>query len=196
VPRTRLKLLAAALGAAAAVSGSAAAQEPSFDGPTIANPHRPPNFALRDQQRHLVELSKLRGKVVLLTFLYTHCPDACPLTAERLNGALQSIGRARSQVRVVAVSVDPAGDTRHSVARFTRTHRLMPQFRYLTGSRPALASVWQAYGVKSVAQAGDGVDHTLYTLLIDRSGRGRVVYDSAARTSSIVHDVRLLLRGA
>jgi plastocyanin len=56
-----------------------------------------------------------------------------------------------------------------------------------------LALIWRAYGVQLTAQAGDHVDHTLYTLLLDRSGRGRVLYDSTASSPGIAHDVRLLL---
>jgi protein SCO1 len=185
---------AASLAAALVVCAPAAtASPPSFDGPTITHPRKPPDFALFDQQRRRVELYALQGKVVLLTFLYTHCRDVCPLTAARLNGALTLLGPARARVRVIAVSVDPKGDTRASVRAFIRRHRLRPEFRYLTGARRVLAPIWQAYGVKSTAQAGDLVDHTLYTLLIDRAGRGRVLYDSTATSGSIAHDVRLLL---
>lgn len=185
---------AATLAAALIVCApAAAASPPSFDGPTITHPRRPPDFALYDQQRHRVELYALHGKVVLLTFLYTHCLDVCPLTAARLNAALALLGPARSQVRVIAVSVDPKGDTPASVRTFVRSHRLRPEFRYLTGTRRLLAPIWQAYGVTSTAQGGDHVDHTLYTLLIDRAGRGRVLYDSTATSRNIAHDLRILL---
>lgn len=174
--------------------GSAAsAAPPRFDGPAIKGPRRPPDFALVDQNGQRVELYALEGKVVLLTFLYTRCIDVCPLTAARLNGALRLLGRARSRVRVLAVSVDPKGDTPSSVRAFVRGHGLLAQFHYLTGTRRTLAPIWRAYGVQSTAQAGGHVDHTLYTLLLDRAGRGRVLYDSTASSPSIAHDVRLLL---
>ena len=124
--RTNLVRAAVATAALALAGMAAAAPPPQFDGPTINNPHAPPDFALRDQQHRLVRLSALRGKVVLLTFLYTHCKDVCPLTAERLNGSLRLIGAERSQVRILAVSVDPKGDTPGSVSLFIHTHRLLP----------------------------------------------------------------------
>jgi protein SCO1/2 len=131
---------------------------------------------------------------VLVKFLYTHCPDVCPLTAGNLNNALQQLGQQRRSVRVLAISVDPHGDTRAAVRRFIREHRLLPEFRYLTGTAATLHRIWAAYGVKSLAQAGSGrVDHTLYTLLLDRSLAGRVLYDSTATPASITHDVKLLL---
>jgi len=188
--RAATLVAALALCSAASVSGA----PPRFDGPTIKNPSVPPDFALRDQAGHVVDLARERGRVVLVTFLYTHCPDVCPLTAERLNGALRALGKARSGVRVLAVSVDPKGDTARSVRRFAAVHRLLPEFRYLTGPAPVLRRIWTAYGVSSVEQSGDRVDHTLYTLVLDRSLRGRVLYDATARTPAIVHDVRLLLQ--
>ena len=128
------------------------------------------------------------------TFLYTHCPDVCPLTAANLNTALQLIGTSRRRVDVLA-SVDPQGDTRAAVAAFIRSHHLDAQFHYLTGTAAALASVWRAYRVKAVRSGRDqGVDHTLYTLLIDPTGKARVLFDVQARPRAIVHDVRLLLR--
>ena len=188
----RAAAAAAALGLLAV--GQAAGGGPVFQGPTIRNPSVPPGFALRDQDGHLVRLSAERGRVVLVTFLYTHCPDVCPLAAERLNLALRALGARRSRVRVLAISVDPAGDTRRSVRLFVREHRLLPQFRYLTGPEATLRVIWNRYGVKSLRQAGgDRVDHTLYTLLLDRSLKARVLYDSTAMPAAITHDVGLLL---
>jgi len=178
-----------------AVAGAAAGgSNPPFVGPTLTHPAPPPDFALRDQDGHLVRLSSLHGKAVLLTFLYTHCPDVCPLTANNLNSALTRLGQARTDVRVLAVSVDPKGDTRAAVNTFVRSHRLRPQFRYLTGTAKELRSIWRAYKVQAVPQGEAGVDHTLYTLLIDPGGRARVLFDVQARPAAIAHDVRLVLR--
>jgi protein SCO1/2 len=185
--------VAAAL-ALSTVALAAAGGGLAFNGPTIKNPTVPPLFALHDQDGHKVALAQQRGRVVLLTFLYTHCPDVCPLAAGNLNGAVRALGPRRRQVRVLAITVDPAGDTRASVRRFVRQHQLLPEFRYLTGPRATLRGLWAAYGVRSLKQAGrDRVDHTLYTLLLDRSLRGRVLYDSTATASDIEHDIRLLL---
>ena len=162
-------------------------------GATLTHPAAPPDFVLRDQNGQLVRLSGLRGKVVLLTFLYTHCPDVCPLTASNLNTALARLGPARANVRVLAVSVDPKGDTRTAVKAFIRSHRLRPQFHYLTGTKQTLGPVWRAYRVQAVPQGEAGVDHTLYTLLIDRGGKARVLFDVQARPAAIAHDVRLVL---
>ena len=147
---------------------------PPFVGPTLKNPSTAPSFALRDQHGQVVSIEGQRGKVALITFLYTHCPDVCPLTAMNLNTALGLIGAKRTDVVVLAVSVDPRGDTRAAVASFVRSHHLRPQFHYLTGSAQALQRVWRAYNVTAVRRGagGDkGVDHTLYTMLVDPRAR-------------------------
>jgi protein SCO1/2 len=186
---TRKLLLAAIV----ALVAAGAARAGGFDGPAIAKPARVPDFALRDQHGRLIRLSAERGNVVLLTFLYTRCPDLCPLTAVHLDSAVQRLGAAATHVRVLAVSVDPYGDTPASVRRFVRTHRLHREFHYLTGPAATLHSVWVAYRILSTRHRGDRVDHTLYTMLIDPAGRDRVLYDSTARPAAIAHDLRLLL---
>lgn len=93
----------------------------------------------------------------------------------------------------LAVSVDPKGDTAASVHAFIRSHRLRPQFHYLTGTEKTLRAVWRAYRVQAVPQGEAGVDHTLYTLLVDPGGKARVLFDVQARPAAIAHDVRLVL---
>jgi protein SCO1 len=188
-------LLLAGLSAAVAANAAPAASNPppKFVGPTIEHPSIAPDFALRDQRGRVVHLSRERGKVVMITFLYTHCPDACPLTAMHINDTLGSLGTLRKNVVVLAISVDPRGDTPSAVGTFIRSHRLRPQFRYLTGSTKALERVWRLYNVSSVYGGGHDVDHTLYTLVLDRSGKSRVLFDSLAKPAAMEHDVRLLL---
>jgi protein SCO1/2 len=185
-------LVLAAAGTAA--SASARAPHEAFVGGTIEQPQALPDFALRDQNGRLVELGRQRGKLVLLTFLYTHCPDVCPLTAQNLNLAVHSLGPAGRDVRVLAVSVDPAGDTPKSVRKFVRDHRLSSRFHYLTGTAAQLSPILHAYNVTAVRHPGDDVDHTLYVLLVDRAGKGRVIFDATARPAAVAHDLRLLLR--
>jgi protein SCO1/2 len=170
------------------------AQAPTFVGPALQNPSTPPAFSLTDQRGGTVGLAALRGKVVLLTFLYTHCPDVCPLTASNLNTMLRRLGPQRSDVEVLAVSVDPAGDTPQAVRSFVRAHGLLPQFHYLTGSKPKLERIWREYHVSAVRNGDDElVDHTLYTMLVDRDGTARVLFDATAGANALTHDVRQLL---
>jgi protein SCO1/2 len=153
-----------------------------------------PPLALHDADGMPVTLAAQRGRYVLVTFISTHCPDVCPLITQNLNAALRAIGPARrKQVRVLAVSVDPAGDTPKAVKAYIREKRLFPQFRYLIGTRPELRRVWKAWHVLAVASKPDLVDHVAYTALIDRNGNERVLYDSSVHATQVVHDLRVLM---
>jgi protein SCO1 len=164
-----------------------------FEGAEFGTPKQLADFALRDQRGDIVRFSSQRGKVVLVTFLYTNCPDVCPLIAENLNGALRELGADRDSVRVLAVSVDPHGDTPKAVRSYARLHHLLPEFHYLIGSQQDLLPVWKAYDVTAVARNPELVDHSAFTLLVDREGLGRAVFDATVRSKAVVHDVRLLL---
>jgi protein SCO1/2 len=186
-------LCIAAAAAALSVAAATAGNQPQFVGPTLKHPSTPPAFALGDQNGHVVRIAGQRGKIALITFLYTHCPDLCPLTAQNLNDVLRSIGPARRNVTVLAISVDPKGDTPSSVKTFVRNHRLLPQFHYLTGTSEQLQPIWDAYNVSALTPKGPDPDHTLYTLVVDRRGKARILFDALARPPAITHDVRLLL---
>ena len=195
MPGPRIRALALACLAAVVATGAAAAKDRlPFVGPVIAHPSAAPDFALRDQNGRTVRLGAQRGKVVMLTFLYTHCPDACPLTAIHIDEALDALGQRRRDVVVLAVTVDPRGDTPAAVDTFVRSHRLRPQFHYLTGARTSLARIWRRYGVTPLTTSGPDPDHTLYILLLDRTGTTRVLFDALAKPAAMAHDLRLLLR--
>ena len=164
-----------------------------FAGGELDPPQPTPNFTLTDQAGQKVSMADQRGKLVLLTFLYTNCPDVCPLITQNLNQALQMLGTERDNARVLAVSVDPEGDTPESVDKYAKAHRLLPEFHYLIGTRDELTKVWRAYDVAAVASDPELVDHTAYTMLVDQAGEGRVIYDSHVKAKDVVHDVHKLL---
>jgi protein SCO1 len=180
---------------AAVVSGAASAEAkaPRFRGPAITNPSVAPDFSLRDQKGRIVRLSAERGKVVMITFLYTHCPDLCPLTAAHITAALDRLGSRRKNVVALAVTVDPKGDTKAAIRAYARTHRLPAEFHYLTGSQTALQRIWRLYNVTPVRKGGPDPDHTLYILLLDRKGKTRVLFDALAQPGPIAHDLGVLL---
>ena len=151
------------------------------------------NFSLRDAHGRTITLGALRGKVVLLTFLYTHCVDVCPGIAHELNETLRELGHQRRTVRVIAVSVDPAFDTPEAVRRFERTHRLLPEFHYLIGSRAELKPVWQDYNVLVVPRSSDLFGHSTPIYLIDKSGTPRYSYPSHAEPATLAGGARELL---
>ncbi|PWU24272.1 MAG: hypothetical protein C5B48_07055 [Candidatus Rokuibacteriota bacterium] len=195
-PAALLVALALGLGACGGgVGASTRGSSPSFRGGKIVDPPRAPDFALRDQVGRVVRLSSFHG-LRIVAFLYTHCPDVCPIITENLNLALRELGANRRQVQVLGVSVDPRGDTRPAVQHFVRAHRLLPQFRYLTGSVARLRHVWGEYNVAEDPDRKDrAISHSAFEILVDRAGRERLFYDAQVKASDVVHDVRLLLNG-
>lgn len=152
---------------------------------------RAPDFRLRDERGRVATMAAYRGETVLVTFLYSTCEDTCPLTAQQIRGALDDLGR---DVPVVAISVDPAGDTRTNVRRFLVKQHMDGRMRFLTGTRAELAPVWRAYGIRP---QGDGFEHTASTVIVDGSGRQRLGYLTDQLTpEALVDDLRALAADA
>jgi len=179
--------------ATAPVVAPTAAGPSGFRGTKAASSGPTPDFALRDQAGRVIRLSAQRGKFVLLTFLYTDCPDVCPVIASNLNETLRQLGAKRRSVRVIAVSTDPVHDTPRTVRRYVTTHQLLPEFHYLIGSADELKPIWQAYNVLVEQRSPERVLHTTYVLLIDRSGRPRLYYTPRVQAADLLHDLRRLL---
>lgn len=195
VPLTLVASLALGL-AGCGSSGPKIVTAPSqspFDG-IPATGYSAPNFTLRDQHGQAVTLSSERGKFVVLTFLYTHCKNVCPIIAGQLNQTLRDLTpAARSQVRVLAISVDPVGDTPAAVAKFIAEHRLLPQFLYLTGTAPVLEPIWAGYHIASTQTAkGLVVGHTAISILLDRRGQPQAIYGSDVTPAQVLHDLHVL----
>jgi protein SCO1 len=151
------------------------------------NPVAPP-FTLHDDRGRTVRLADFRGHWVAVAFLYTHCPDVCPLIAQSLNAAL----RQAPDLRVVAVSVDPKGDTPAAVKAFVANHHLAPSFSYLIGSRAQLRPVWRDWHVATVPGPSSTVSHSSFEVLVDPKGRERFFYDAQVRAADVLHDLHHL----
>jgi protein SCO1/2 len=164
-------------------------------GGAVTPPDRAQPIALHDAQGRAVTLAGQRGRWTLVTFLYTHCPDVCPLIASNLNTVLRVRG-PKAKLGVLAVSVDPKGDTPAEVRAYERRMHLAPGFHYLIGTRAELRRVWAAWHVLAVQQKPELVDHVAYTALIDPQGRRRVLYDSQVQAQQVLHDLRVLQRRA
>jgi protein SCO1/2 len=152
------------------------------------------DFALRDQHGRMVQLSALRGRVVVLTFLYTHCVDVCPLIAGNVDRAVRSLGPRSRDVVVLAVSVDPDHDTPASVRQFVAEHRLSPSFHYLTGPLAELRPIWQAYNLLIEPGSAGRVAHSAYILVLSRSGRPRIYYPPLVTEPVLAHDLAAMVR--
>lgn len=144
-------------------------------------------FSLRDEQGRSVSLSSLKGGPSILTFLFTNCRDVCPLTAQQVRGAMD---RAGGDIPVVAISVDPKGDTPDSVRRWLAEQRLQGRMRWGLGTRSRLAEVWRRYAVLGQSAASD---HSAYVFLLDRDGRRCVSWPVSQLTpEGLAADIGLL----
>jgi protein SCO1 len=175
------------------VQSSASAS--GFDGTLALPAKQAPAIELRNYLGKRVTLAEYRGKAVLVTFLYANCPDVCPLIASNLRVALNLLGKRASQVQVIAVSVDPRGDTPAAVARFVRAHEMVGRMQYLIGSSSELARTWKAWSVGSKREAGQPqlVAHDALVYGIGASGKLTTIYPDSFEPREIAHDVPRLL---
>jgi protein SCO1/2 len=180
--------------------GSSASQakhkQASFDAQGMLSPvQQAPALALHNYLGQAVNIDAYHGKAVLVTFLYTNCPDVCPLIASNLRVAQNLMGAAESsKVQIIAVSVDPRGDTSKAVAAFLARHEMTGRMQYLIGSAHELARVWQAWGVGSErdAQRPQFIDHSGLIYGITGSGKRLTLYAPSFQPAEIAHDVPLL----
>ena len=154
-----------------------------------------PDFTLTDGvSGRAITLSAQRGQVVALTFLYTTCPDVCPLTATQFRAAQTNLQGDGSRVTFIAVSVDPDRDTPAAVQEFSAAHGLATNWHYLVGGRAQLSPVWAAYGI-GVQAGSTTVTHNDAVYLIDSRGRERVLLHSEDLATDLANDLRALLKG-
>lgn len=176
-------------------STTAAGSATRLDAPAQASPPRPaPEFSLRDSNGRSVSLASYRGKAVLVTFIYAHCPDVCPLIVGNLHAALAQMGpAAAAKTQIIAVSVDPKGDTAAAVDRFVAAHDMTGRMEYLIGSRAQLVPVWKKYGVQAQGTPDSReVDHSAFVYGITGSGSQLALYPSNFKPEWIAHDTPLL----
>ena len=166
-------------------------------GGLVIQPPKPaPPLALRNYTGQPVNLSAFRGKVVLVTFVYTHCPDVCPLIVSSLAAAQRQLGAEARRLQIIAVSVDPKNDTPLAVKHFLAERGATGRMDYLIGTRKQLLPVWKAWGIAvTINKRVDPEAHTAVVFGITPSGQLVVAYPSSFTPATIVHDVPLLARG-
>ena len=185
-----LAALAALLAITLAARHNDADANNSFDGSLLPSGVRAPAFNLRDQNGRPVNMAEFRGRPVIVTFLYSHCKDTCPVEARLIDQAVQKLGSPRATV--LAFTVDPAHDTPASVRAFLGKEKITAPFRWVLGTTPQLKPIWKGYGVTpQTAEA----EHMARIVLIDKRGMQRVGYPFDQTTPGrIAHDMRLLAR--
>ena len=185
----------AAPASTATTTAKPAAANAKLDAPGEASPSRPaPALSLKNSQGRQVQLSDYRGKAVYLMFIYAHCPDVCPLMVSSFHTALGQMSPAqRAKTQVVAVSVDPKGDTPKTVRRFLAQRLMTGRMEYLLGPKTELAPIWKQWGIKVEATPDQReVGHSAFVYGITGSGRVRALYPSNFKPAWIVHDTPIL----
>jgi cytochrome oxidase Cu insertion factor (SCO1/SenC/PrrC family) len=150
---------------------------------------RAPDFSLRDQDNQLVSASGMRGRVLAITFLDSHCQQLCPIEGDQLAQVQRSLGPG-SQLSLLVVSVAPTTDTPASERAFAAAHGWSGDWHWLVGGADQLAAVWKAYGI--AVQVADNLVHSNVLYLIDRSGYERAAFVAGLQPSLVTHDIRLL----
>ena len=156
-----------------------------------------PDFKLTDQFGKTITLSQFKGKPTILTFLYTHCPDQCPLTAEKLHAVMLNLGSQAQNVAVLAVSTDPQRDTIAAATTFSNAHRMLNYWHYLIGTHAQLSPIWSSYAVYAAPTPtanGGTVSHTTAIFIIDKQGRERIFLGDDATAAQITADLEILLK--
>jgi protein SCO1/2 len=157
-------------------------------------PRAAPAMRLEGSDGRPFELARLRGKVVLLEFGFTHCAAVCPITLATLAQARRDLGPAGADVQVVFVTVDPERDDVPTMRNYLGAFD--PTFIGATGSPQALEQVRRSLGVQAKrVPMGDSyaVDHTSSVFLIDRAGRLRAMMPYGRPAKDYVHDAGILL---
>ena len=196
-------VLAGALAAlVAGCGGSSSSSDPTtttasaanYSGAT-ANPPKPaPALPLSNYNGKPVNIDQYKGKAVLVTFIYDHCPDICPLIVSNLHAAQNQMSAAeRKQLQIIAVSVDPKGDTPQTVKKFLADHQMTGRMDYLIGSRPQLENVWADWNIKQKNDPSnknpDAVEHSALIYGISGTGDITTLYPANFKPDQIVHDV-------
>jgi protein SCO1/2 len=190
--RARRSLLALALLALAAAGR--AGDAPRLKAGVFEPPREAPELALRGSDGGELTLRRFRGKVVILEFGFTHCPQVCPTTLAALAGARKRLGAEAADLQVVYVTVDPERDDVERLRTYLAAFD--PTFVGGTGTAEQLAAVRETYGIAAsrvALGAGYGFTHSSYTYLIDREGDLRALMPYGSSPDDYAHDLSILL---
>jgi protein SCO1/2 len=164
-----------------------------YAGTVLSNPGPAPSFTLTADTGERIGVDAYEGKVVLMYFGYTYCPDVCPASLAELADAIDDLGDASDEVQVVMVSVDPERDTPALLGEYL--DHFNASFVGMTGTAEEIASVADLYGVfyeahEGTAATGYLVDHLASVMVIDKKGRMVEIVGFGTKGEAIAADVR------
>ncbi|HEX9012461.1 MAG TPA: SCO family protein [Anaerolineaceae bacterium] len=195
--RWTLTLAVLALGLIAVLIAGLTLRPHTFSGTVLDTPKQAYDFSLTGVDGRPVRLSDLRGRLVMVFFGYTNCPDECPATLHNLHAMLEALGSQSDRVRVVFITVDPERDTPARMQSYLAG--IDPRMLGLTGTLDEISQTAAQYGVffqKGTynSQGSYEITHTLIIQLIDSKGLMRVVYPSETPSTALAEDVSYLLK--
>ncbi len=155
-----------------------------------------PELSLQATDGQALNLTRFRGKVVLLAFGFSNCGEVCPITLATLAGARKKLGTAAADVQVVYVSVDPERDDAAQMRKFLGSFD--PSFVGGVGTRAQVDVAQKNYGISSTktvyANGSYSIGHSSSIYMIDRAGKLRAVMPYGHSAEDFAHDLRILLR--
>lgn len=156
------------------------------------------DFRLTDHHGKLRTMADFHGKVVVMFFGFTHCPDICPTTLSDMKQAMKLLGADAARVQVLFVTVDPQRDKPESLMKYVTAFH--PDFLGLYGDIAATTKITQDFKIYSRIQPGKTaesytVDHTAASLVFDPQGRLRLFVNYGLGAEKTAADIRLLLKG-
>ncbi len=169
----------------------------SFHG-TVINPPLPvTDFSLQTGDDVVFRLSEQKGKIVLLFFGYTSCPDVCPVTLATFKQVYDNLGENSQKVRFVMITADPDRDTPDKVAEYVT--RFNSEFIGLSGDMKELDSIWKELGVfvekqDSGSAAGYLVSHTSSVYVLDPNGSLLMTFPYGTSEIDMANDLSQLLK--
>lgn len=168
----------------------------TFHGTVIQSPEPSFNFTLTGANGD-VSLSDFHGKMVVLYFGYTFCPDICPGTLANVGQALRKLGPKADEIQAIMISVDPERDTPDKLAKYVK--QFHPSMLGITGSKEQLDEVTSLYGIfyeKTQGSAATGylIDHTATLLVLDREGYLKLVFPYGVTPDQIADDLKYMLK--
>ena len=184
--------------APAASAASAAPSASGFHGTDMRKEDIGGDFTLTDGDGKPFSLSSLKGKVVALSFGYTHCPDVCPTELLTFSDALKQLGNQAKDVAVVFVSVDPERDTPDLIGKYAK--QFNPDFIGLTATAgqnlPVIKQQYRVVSAKANQQSDTVylVDHTAGAYLIDKNGEVALFSPYGSTASQVADDLKILLQ--
>lgn len=169
----------------------------TFSGTVLQAPDKAPNFELDGSAGQKISLDQFDGKVVMLYFGYTFCPDVCPATLSELATAMDLLGKDAEDVQVIMVSVDPARDTPQMLAEYMA--HFHPSFVGGTTNEEETARIAAMYGIFYEAHEGTEatgylVDHTATVLAIDQDGHLKIVFPFGTSGEAIAEDLKYIIK--